>query len=140
MRSLLPAIVALLLAGCGSTPTIEVSDAVVKLSPIAGRPGVAYFTLRSGGAPMKLLAVTSPRIGRIELHESGMSGAMMRMTPIEAADFSSDGELVFKAGGKHAMLFDVDPAVRPGGTIALTFDFDNAPDVTITAPVETVGG
>jgi copper(I)-binding protein len=38
------------------------------------------------------------------------------------------------------MLFGLDPTVRAGGTVRLVFDFDNAPDVTVEAPVETAGG
>lgn len=115
------------------------SDPVVALSPVSGRPGVAYFSLHANAMPMKLIGVTSPRVGRIELHDSGMAGGMTQMGPIRDNSFGSDRTMVFKAGGRHAMLFDIDQSVRPGGTIALTFDFDNAPDLTVTAPVKAMG-
>jgi copper(I)-binding protein len=47
---------------------------------------------------------------------------------------------VFEEGGPHAMLFGLNPAVQAGGTVRITFDFDNAPDVTMDVPVESAGG
>lgn len=139
MRRLLVPLIVLMLSACGSSAKVEVSDPVVALSPVSGRPGVAYFSLHAKARPMKLLGITSPRVGRIELHDSGMAGGMMQMGPLKDNSFGSDGEMVFKAGGRHAMLFDVDPTVKPGGTIPLIFDFDNAPDLTVTVAVKAMG-
>ncbi len=132
-------LVAALLAGCNSAPTVDVDDAMVKLPPIAGRPGVAYFSLHANKLPMRLTGVSSPKVGRIELHESSQSKGVMRMGVLKDTSFTGDGDMEFEAGGKHAMLFDIDPSVRAGGKIPLVFDFDNAPDVTVLAKVETIG-
>jgi copper(I)-binding protein len=64
----------------------------------------------------------------------------MRMGPLEDNSFTAEGVKVFEEGGPHAMLFGIAPEVRAGGTVRLTFDFDNAPDVTLDVPVETAGG
>ena len=131
---------ALLIAGCGDSPPAAVEDAVVRLPVIQDRPGVAYFTLRANRLPMRILGVSSPQIQRIELHDSTMAGNVMRMGPLLDRDLAPDGEKTFAPGGPHAMLFGIDPSVRPGGTVSLTFDFDNAPDVTVDAPVAALVG
>jgi hypothetical protein len=130
-----------LLAGCGQgDPAVNVTDAVVRLPAVPGNPGAAYFTLRTNRTPMRILGVSSPQVGRIELHESEMTGGRMRMGPLEDNSFGAEGVKTFEEGGAHAMLFNINPAVQPGGTVRITFDFDNAPDVTMDVPVESAGG
>jgi copper(I)-binding protein len=48
--------------------------------------------------------------------------------------------LEFKPGGKHAMLFGLDPALKPGAKVPLTFTFQTAPPVTVRATVHAPGG
>ncbi len=132
---------AAMLAACGEgAPAVTVEDAVVRLPAVQGHPGAAYFTLRTNRTPMRILGVSSPQIQRIELHESEMVGGRMRMGPLDDNAFTAEGVKVFEEGGPHAMLFGINPTVRAGGTVRLTFDVDNAPDVTMDVPVETAGG
>ena len=139
VSALLPALLAISACSQGE-PAVNVTDAVVRLPAVQGNPGAAYFTLRANHTPMRLLGVSSPQIQRIELHESEMVGGRMRMNPMEDTSFTAEGVKVFEEGGPHAMLFGINPAVQAGGTVRITFDFDNAPDVTMDVPVETAGG
>jgi hypothetical protein len=123
-----------LLASCGGErgpARVEVSDAVVTLPAAGGRPGAAYFTLRST-FEARLTGIDSARAGRIELHEQGMR-------PANAFPVSPSEPLRFSPGGRHAMLFDLDPSLRPGARIALTFSFESAPPVTVEAEVRAAG-
>lgn len=133
--------VAALLAACGQAdPAVTVENPVMRLPAVQGNPGAAYFTLRANRTPMRILGVSSPQVQRIELHESEMVGGRMRMGPLQDNSFSTEGLKVFEEGGAHAMLFGIRPSVRAGGTVRVTFDFDNAPDVTVDVPVQTAGG
>jgi copper(I)-binding protein len=118
---------------------VTVRNPVVTLPAVPGRPGAAYFTLTSGAVASRLIAIDSPKVGRIELHESMSQGGMMRMAPLTDASFSPDAPLRFEPGGRHAMLFDIDPSVRVGDHIRLTFRIDNAPPVTAEAEVRGPG-
>ena len=132
---------AALLATCGQgDPAVTVKDPVVRLPAVQGNPGAAYFTLRTNRTPMRILGVSSPQIQRIELHESEMAGGRMRMGRLKDNSFTAEGVKVFEEGGPHAMLFGINPAVRPGGTVRLTFDLDNAPDVSVDVTVQSAGG
>ena len=143
MKALVPMLAALAaLSACERTPQeprVEVEHAVVTLPVIAGRPGASYFTLRTNNDPTRLTTVTSPRVGRIELHETASENGVASMRPVETTTFDPGAPLVFAPGGRHAMLFDVDPALRPGDTIPLTFSFDPAPPVTVAAEVRGPG-
>ena len=124
------------LAGCGGgapeAPRVTVEEVVITLPAVAGRPGAAYFTLETNREGTRLSAIASPAAGRIELHESGMR-------PVASFAFSPSQPLHFTPGARHAMLFEVDPALRPGGRVAVTFTFDGAPPVTAEAELRAPG-
>lgn len=131
-----------LLGACSSepeTPRVIVDRPVVNLPAVAGRPGAAYFTLRTNRAETRLTGIESPRVERIELHETITENGMARMVTLADASFSPDGPLEFVPGGRHAMLFGIDPAVRAGDRLTLTFRFDPAPPVTVEAEVRGAG-
>ena len=131
----------LLLPACGGAPrepSATVEEAVVTLPAVPGRPGAAYFTIRTS-RPARLAAVSSPAVGRIELHASMSRGGMSAMGPLRDARLSPDAPLAFAPGGRHAMLFGIAPSVRVGQRVALTFTFDALPPVTVEAEVRGPG-
>jgi len=142
LHQLLLATAALGVAACDSAPPepkVEVADAAVQLPAVSGRPGAAYFTLTANNDPMNLVSIESPRIERIELHETVEENGVARMAQLESGTFEN-GQLKFEAGGKHAMLFGIDPALKAGDKVPLTLTFDPAPPVTVEAEVRAFGG
>ena len=143
MRKAVPLLVSLFFASaCASEPHMpqaEVEEPVVTLPAVAGRPGAAYFTIRTNHAPTRLTGIASPRVGRIELHETVQQNGVSQMRPVADAAFSPDAPLVFAPGGRHAMLFDLDPALRAGDRLSLSFSFDGVPAVTVEAEVRGPG-
>ena len=144
MREAVPVLAALLaLAACDGRrpePRVTVEDAVVTLPVLPGRPGAAYFTLRTNNEPTQLVGIASPRVARIELHETARQAGVVRMRPVRDTNFSPDAPLAFAPGGRHAMLLGIDPALRAGDILPLTFTFDPAPAVTVEAQVRAAGG
>jgi copper(I)-binding protein len=129
---------AALLAGCHRPPadgTVRVERAWVRLPAAKSGPGGAYFRMEAGSEGTKLLGVSSPAVRWIELHETSASGGKTKMKQRREIEFPSRGELVFEPGGKHAMLFGIDPSVKSGDRIPLTFSFNVAPPVTVEAEV-----
>lgn len=142
MRFILATCALFALSACDprpTTPRVEVTDAVVMLPVVPGRPGAAYFTLHSNNDPTKIVSVTSPRVERIELHETREENGVSKMGPIRDPVFPPGGVMEFKAGGRHAMLFGIDPAMKAGDRIPLTFTFEPVPPVTVEAEVRGVG-
>ena len=120
-------------------PVLSVTDGVVKLAAVEGRPGAAYFTLHGGAAPDRLTAVSSPKAATIELHESKMEAGMMSMRALTGVDVAAGGHVEFKPGGNHAMLFGVDPAVKPGAIVPLHFTFQSGASLDSEAKVIAAG-
>jgi periplasmic copper chaperone A len=143
MRVILATSLALALTGCegaSAGPDVSVEGARITLPASRSRPGAGYFTLRADAQPLRITAISSPRVQRIELHETSMKGGVIRMRPLQDAIVPANGELEFAPGGKHAMLFGVDPALKPGDQIELAFSFDRAPAVTVNGEVQGPGG
>jgi copper(I)-binding protein len=143
MRIILATAILFSLGACNQQPpepAVTVVGARVMLPAVPGRPGSAYFTLRTNNDPTKIVGITSPRAERIELHETREQDGVSRMAPITDPNFPSGGEMQFEPGGRHAMLFGLDPAARPGDKIPLTFTFEPAPPVTVEAEVHAAGG
>lgn len=120
-------------------PSVTVEKAWVRLPAVKGRPAAAYFALVNNGPEARIISLTSPSAPRIELHDSREENGVMKMGPLQDGTIPADSSLVFEPGGKHAMLFDLDPSVAAGGTVSLTFTFDPAPPVTVEAHVMAAG-
>ena len=125
-------------------PGILLSDARVQLPAVSGRAGVAYFTIsQASGPPRAIAAVSVEMAGRTEMHETmrldeaKMDGAMT-MKPVERVPLESGKSVEFVPGGKHIMLFDLDPKLRFEDSVELTVTFDGGDKATAKAKVTTV--
>lgn len=132
---------ALALTACNKKPAeLTVSDAWVRLPAVKGQPGAAYFTVKGGATPDRLVLVTANYAVRSEMHESMQSGGMMTMKPLETGVAIPAGSKVsFKPGGMHVMLFDIRPQLTPPGPMELTLRFASGVSFTIDAEVKKAG-
>ncbi|HEX4737480.1 MAG TPA: copper chaperone PCu(A)C [Allosphingosinicella sp.] len=128
------------LAGCEKRDPetgVLVEHAWVRLPAVAGGAAAGYFTATAGGDDA-LLAVSAPR-ARVELHETmsmggaGAMGAMTGMRPIANVALPANAPVRFTPGGKHLMIFGLDPKLKKGGTVNLIFRFRKAPPATAAA-------
>ena len=124
---------------CGQPAPLYVDGAYVRLPAVAGRPGVAYFTVHGGKDAATLISVTSPRVVKSELHESMAQGGMASMAPIGDVPVPAKATLKFAPGGKHVMLFDINKSVQAGGKMTLVFTFSNNDRIEVEAPVIAAG-
>ena len=125
-----------LLCACRSEPAPQVivqQTPTVRLPIVAGRPGVAYLDVAIAGEPGDLVSVTSPQVGRIEMHESMTQGTMSSMHALDRIPTRGVRSLSFAPGGRHLMLFDIAPAVHPGSAVTLTFHFADGSSSDFTA-------
>src|SRR3546814_12502294 len=65
--------------------------------------------------------------------------SMSSMAPIETVPLPAKSTIVFAPGGKHVMLFGVNPSVKPGATIPLTLTFTGFPRIEVDAVVVAAG-
>jgi copper(I)-binding protein len=126
------------LGACGSNEA-PAPAATVRLAAAPGRPAAGYLTLQITGDRGALVSVASPQAGRIEMHETMSEGTMSAMRAIERIPVRDGETLAFEPGGRHLMLFDVDPAVHAGGRIDLVLNFEHGAPVTLAAEAAAPG-
>ncbi len=142
MRAVLALPIALMLTACGSAEPKQqtIADAWVRLPAASSRPAAAYFTIRGGSVPDRLMGISSPLAVRTELHDMAMKDGVMTMAEIKGGvDVPRNDTLQFKPGGKHAMLFDVSPRATAGTTIPLTFSFASGATLSFEAKAVAAG-
>ena len=129
------------LGGCAQEKQLSVSNAWVRLAAVPGRPAAAYFTIHGGPADATLINVSADVAVRTEMHEMKAGGAngAMTMDAMQQVSVPALKTVVFAPGGKHVMLFDVDPSVKPGGQIAVTLTFSDGLRIQQQADVVGAG-
>jgi len=142
MKRLVPIAAALLaLAACGGAGPAPPPGptATVRLAAVPGRPAAGYFQLAVQGDRGALVSVTSPRAGRIEMHETMNMANMSTMRALSSIPVRDGETLSFAPGGRHLMLYDLGPGAAAGGRIDLVLHFERGDPVTLTAAVVAAG-
>jgi len=120
---------ALTLSGCeenlGKGQQLNVVSGHIVMGATPDRPAVGYFRVEGGPVPVQLVAVTADLAQRVEMHESVKENGMVTMKPLNSADVPAKGELVFKQGGKHLMIWHINPAAVRAGKLPMAFVFTN---------------
>lgn len=106
--------------------------------PSMARNGAAYITIVNTAAqPDKLIQVTSPRSGKVEMHTMTMDGDIMRMREVSAIDVPSNGKVVMTPGkGLHIMLVGLNGPLNDGENFPMTLLFERSGKVEVNVPVE----
>lgn len=118
-------------------PGLALSEGRLVLNAVKGNPGAAYFTLANNSdEPVILAAVHIDGAGRAEMHET--SGGSMGALQPSALD--PKASLSFAPGGKHVMVFELDPKLAPGASVEMTLTFADGDKLSAPLKVESAGG
>ncbi|HEV2569323.1 copper chaperone PCu(A)C [Sphingomonas sp.] len=136
----LSALFLIALAGCAKEEQLRVTDAWVRYSPVRENPSAAYFTVRGGPQDVSLIGVSTEVAIRSEMHETmaGQQG-MAAMKPVTSVQVPAGSEVKFEPGGKHVMLWSINPGIKPPKRITLTFSFSNGERIQADAPLVAAG-
>lgn len=140
-RLVLPvlAILVLAVAACAPARQLYVDQAWIRLSPNADMPSAGYFTAHGGEEDARLLSITSPLVLRVELHESMEQGGMATMKPLDSVTIPARGKVTFAPGGKHLMIWGINPGAVKQGKLPLTFIFSNGDRIIVDAVIRQPG-
>jgi len=105
------------------------------------KAGGGYVVIVNRGANEDVLvAVSTPRAARGEIHEMRVVDDVMRMRPLpEGLPIPAGETVLLKPGGFHLMFMAVSEPFREGETIPVTLTFKSAGDVTLVLPVAPAG-
>jgi len=121
----------------GPAAGVNVSDPWVRAMPPSAAVAAGYLTLHNAAArPLRLLAVESPMASVVEIHEMRTADGMMQMRRLAEGLLIEPGQTVnLEPGGLHLMMMDPMATFSTGDTVPLTLRFDDAPAITLDAPV-----
>ncbi|MDT7837070.1 copper chaperone PCu(A)C [Aquabacterium sp. OR-4] len=100
------------------------------------------ITSKAGG---KLVSVSSPAAGVVEIHEMAMEGSTMKMRALPGGLALPAGKAVeLKPGGYHVMLMDLKAPLKDGDSIDLTLVVEGTDGkketLQLKAPVKPLSG
>jgi periplasmic copper chaperone A len=123
--------------------TVKVEDAWVR-GTVAQQKATGAFMRLTVDHDARLISVSSPVAGVVEIHEMAMENDVMRMRQVPGLDLVAGRALELKPGGYHVMLMDLRQQVKGGDTVPLTLVFEDAAKKRFTqevsAPVTALGG
>ncbi len=110
------------------------------LPPFPGRDTAAgYFSITNHGkTDDKLISVTSPISGAVEIHNHINEDGVMKMRQVEGIQIKAGETVELKPGSFHLMMFKANLA-ETQEDVSLTLNYENAPSVTMIVPVEGRG-
>ncbi len=128
------------LVACADPAPLYVDQAWVQLNANPKAPSAGYFVIHGGPEDVTLRAVQTEGAINIEMHDSISKGGMMTMTQIDSVAVPAKTKVAFAPGGKHLMLFSINPAVIADGKITLMFIFSNGDRLPVDAVIKPAGG
>ena len=113
-----------------------VRDAWVRESTRSRTTTSAYVTLDNRTAvETRLVGVTVVGARRAEIHTVAEEQGRTIMQKVNSIRLPARSSVELAPGGTHIMLFDVEPPFVRGGTVTMTFAFNDAQKATVQAIV-----
>lgn len=120
---------------------VNVSNAWVRTTMPGQQSTGAFMSLRAPTA-MKLVAVSTPAAGIVEVHEMKMDGDIMRMREILQLELPAGKTVDLQPGGLHVMLMDLKQPFAKDTRVPFTLTFKDAKGVdsqlNVSLPVAAV--
>jgi len=142
-KLLLVSLVALSGTAWAQSTTVKVEDAWVR-GTVASQKATGAFMRITPSANARLVSVSSPAAGVVEIHEMAMEKDVMRMRQVPGLDLAAGRTVELKPGGYHVMLMDLKQPLKGGDSVPLTLVFEDAAKARFTqeiqAPVTALGG
>lgn len=103
--------------------------------------GAGYLTIRNAGPlPDRLIAVSSPRAAKVEIHTMSLDDGIMRMRPLaNGLEVPAGGETSLAPGGNHIMLIGLKGPLKEGERVPATLRFARAGTITVRFTVGPAG-
>jgi len=138
----------LLLAGIGAASAhsyklgaLEIGDPWSRATPPTAPTGGGYLSIKNTGTePDRLISVSSPAAGTVQVHEMKMEGNVMRMREFDSPLEIKPGETVTLApGGMHLMMMGLKAPLKQGEKVPLTLVFEKAGKIDVELAVVATG-
>lgn len=120
--------------------SLRVSNAFARATPPGAKVAGAFMTIENRGKEAdRLVGITSPVAGLVEMHEMAMDAGVMKMRAVKGIDLKPGATVELRPGGFHVMLENLKAPLKPGDEIPLLLNFEKAGAVEVKVKVEAMG-
>jgi copper(I)-binding protein len=106
---------------------VNVENAWARATVAGAKVGAGYMTIRNAsGEADRLVAASSPRAQRVEMHVHMKEGEVMKMREVKGFDIPPRGGFELKPGGAHLMFVSIGAPFKEGEKIPVTLRFQRA--------------
>lgn len=113
------AVILVTAAASSALAQVKVTDAWVRAT-VARQSATGAFMRLDSPTDARLIAVTTPVAGAVEMHRMSMAGDVMRMSPVSGIDIPGGKGVSLQPGGYHLMLINLKTQIEAGAMIPLT--------------------
>jgi copper(I)-binding protein len=106
-------------AASSALAQVKVTGAWVRAT-VARQSATGAFMRLDSPTDARLIAVTTPVAGTVEMHRMSMADDVMRMSPVTAIDIPAGKGVSLQPGGYHLMLIGLKSQIKAGAIIPLT--------------------
>jgi copper(I)-binding protein len=109
---------------------------------VPGQPaGSGYLAVSNKGSSAdRLVAVSSPAAGMVEIHTMEIVNDVMTMRPVEGGlEIPAGATVALDPAGSHLMFMHVMEPFKEGSSVPLTLEFERTGKVEVTLPVRKAG-
>ena len=124
---------AIFFAGCAAKDDevpIRMVDPWVRATA-AGQSSAAGYIEFHSSKPMKLVKVTSPQAGSVQIHTMSHENGVMRMSELAVLDIPANETIKLEPNKMHFMLNDLKAPLVAGDEATLSFTFELADKTTL---------
>jgi copper(I)-binding protein len=118
-------------------PTIAVADAWAAPTAKGAKVAAGFFTVANGAtADDRLLAASSPRAGRVELHDVSKDGKTKKTSQVKDIAVPAGGSVALNDAGLRLMFIDISAPFVVGDTVPVKLTFEKSGEVEIALVVK----
>lgn len=131
-------IILLLLSACSNlSGTLTINDAWIRPA-LKGENGAVYFVIENGTNINEKLVSVNTQIAEDAQVDMTMINdqSVMSMEMQESVEIPSGSEIIFKSGGLHVMLVNLNQDLQVGDTFIINLEFENAGQISIEVTVK----
>ena len=113
-----------------------VTEARARPTPPGVSVSAVYFSITNAGSSAdRLLSVSTPVAGKVELHESRSVNGVMEMREVTSVECPAGATVKSTPGGLHVMLLGLTAPLAPGSDFNVSLHFRDAGALTLKVPV-----
>lgn len=102
---------------------VTVRDPWIRATVPAAQATGAFMELVSA-QDTRLVDVSTPAAGIVEIHQMSMKGDRMMMSAVDSIDLPAGKPVALASGGYHIMMMDLKRQMKAGETVPMTLVFE----------------